>query len=824
MQRCVSSIVKMAFTSRISKAKDKFCYDMYNAVQNEGDFDYLRKVDQYEYPAKIRFVPLIRPKLEILRSEETKRPFNWRVYTIDEKSIDDKNEKRFQAVIAKMASNMKQRSMAYEQALDQISLIEEQLNMARQQAQEQGVPVPPEMEMQLRAAQRELDMGKFMLNQENVLNEEDVQDITKHFKLKYKDFMEIMAEKGIKYLIATQSLKDTFNLGFEDKLVVDKEYYYVDWESTMNNPDPVIRKVNPMSFYYAGDSQVEWVGEAEWCMEERFMTVNQIIDEYGDKLSHTDLEKLRSRASYINTHTGYGYGYYGYNYSANGTEHGTNSVDGCGPDTLYAGSEDFANVIRVATCFWQSPTKMRFKKSPNPNPPEGRYFTHAMNDDDTIREDKGEKEVVGYKNDVYQGVLIDTNIYVDLRKKEVVRSQDNYGRVELPYVGRAHNYYTRRPYSLVWAAKDIQILYNIIHYHKELWIALSGVKGFIMDKSQKPEGMSMKEWMYQRKMGVAWIQSVRSGLNRQPSFNQFQNYDDSLGQGYNMLLLTLEHLERLAGRVLGIPDSRMGEIVSTDQVGTTKQSIAQSSLITEIIFYDHEKTKRRVLNRAINLCKNAWKEGKQGAFIYGQFEQELLNIPKDTMNRADYLVFTSDSGKEQKALDEIKGMAFQKHAEGAITFSGLVKLYNTDNLRDLEAKIQQYEEIAIKRAEASEARKHEYDKELKQMDNDLKMMLDKQSEDVKMMQAQLDQAKFKFDQQAFNMEQQLEKYKIDRQYGSADHKTDTEATVEREYLNQQKVEAAQEFAMERSDLAMRGVEATESSIKQSAGDKERVKD
>jgi hypothetical protein len=825
MKRCASAILRMSWTSRLNKARDKFCYDIYNGVQNEGDFDYLRKVDDYEYPAKIRFVPLLRPKFDRLRAEEPKRPFNWRVFTIDSDSVVDKNQKKFEKIVSVMAANKKAVGMQYQEALQQLEDIQMQIGAARQKAAEEMGQVPPELEQQLRSAEREINMGKYVISHENLITDKELEDIELHFKYKFKDFLEIIAEKSIKFIMATQNLRDLFNLGFEDKLVVDKEYYYCDWEETMNSEDPEVRKVNPMGFYYAGDSQVEWVGEAEWCMEERFMTVNQIIDEYGDKLSFSDLEKLKTRSSYINTHTGYGYGYHGDNYSANGNgEWGDNSVDGCG-DGNYSGqhSEDYANTIRVCKMFWQSPTKMRAKKSPNPHQ-EGKFFTHMMGDDESIKEEKGEKEKVGYKNDVYQTVIIDTNIYVDMRKKKEVRSNDNFSRVELPYVGRAHNYYTRRPYSLVWAAKDVQILYNIIHYHKELWLALSGVKGFIMDKSQIPEGMSMKEWMYQRKMGVGWIQSVKSGLNRQPTFNQFQNFDDSMGPGIQYLLMMLQHLEGLASSITGVSPQRMGDIAPTDQVGTTEQSIQNSSLVTEIIFYDHEQVKRRVLNRIIKLCRGAWKKGKKGAYVLGDFAQELLNVPEGTLERADYMVFATDSGKEEKALNDLKAMAHNEQQKGMLTFSNLVKLYNTDNLRELEAKVEKYEELAMQRAQSNQEGERQHEAQMKQMDSELKIMLDKQSEDAKGMMAQLEQAKLEWEMQKFGMQQAFEEKKLNLE-NEVDHKKiDTEEGVEMAFLDQQKDEADKDFVMGKADLAMKGVEATQNQIKQNVQQKEKVKD
>lgn len=820
MKRCVSSIVRMSFDSRLSKEKDKFCYDIYNGVQNDGDFDYLRKVDDYEYPAKIRFVPLLRPKFDRLRAEETKRPFNWRVFSIDSNSIMDKNQKKFEAIIQAMSSNKKKMNQSYEAALQNLDDIKFQIDQARAKSKEEIGEVPQELEQQLRMAEREIDMGRYVISHENIISEKELQDIEVYFKYKYKDFLEIMAEKGIKFIIATQNLKDVFNLGFEDKLVVDKEYFYVDWESTFNSEDPEVRKVNPMGFYYAGDSQVEWVGESEWCMEERFMTVNQIIDEYGNSLSFEDLEKLKTRSSYINTYSGYGYGYHGDSYSG---YDGTNSVDGCGSGTLYAGTEEFSNMIRVCKCFWQSPRKIRIKKSQNPHQ-SNSFFTHVVSDDEKIKEEKGEKEESKYINDVYQGVLIDTGIFVDLRKKEIVRSNDNFGKVELPYIGRAHNYSTKKPYSLVWAAKDVQILYNIIHYHKELWLALSGVKGFIMDKSQLPDGMSMKEWMYQRKMGVGWIQSVRSGLNKQPTFNQFQNFDDSMGPGIQYLLQMLAHLEQLASSITGVSPQRMGDVAPTDQVGTTQASIQNSSLVTEIIYYDHEQVKRRVLNRIINLCRRAWKKGRRGSYVLGDFAQELLDIPQDTLERADYMIFASDSGKEERALQDLKTLAFQEQSKGVLTFANLVKLYNVDNLRELEAKVEQYEEIAMQRMQANEQQKQQHDIQLKQMDVELKKMLDKQSEDSKMMMAQLEEAKFKWDMQKFSMEQELKNKDIELNNTISNKKIDTERDVELSYLAEQKRQADQDFVISKADLAMASVEATQNQIQKNQSNKEKIKD
>lgn len=827
MKRCAIAIVNMCYISRSEKEKEKFCYDMYNGVQDQSSFDYLRKVGDYEYPAKVRFVPLLRPKFDLLRAEETKRPFNWRVYTVDSKSINDKNEQKFKAVTAAMAVNKKQLSAQYQKAIDSLNQMQMQIDQAKQQADQEGIPIPPELQMQFDAMENEINMGKYVINEQNLITEKDITHIETHFKYNYQDFLEVVAEKGIKYMISNYNLKEDFNRSFEDKMCTGKEIFYCDWESNMNMKDPVIRKVNPLGFYYAGDSQVKWIEDAEWCMEERWLTISQIIDEFGNKLSFEDMEKLKQKSEMISNPTDYGYGYNGYNSynstSGNNTGMSPTDVNGCMTGDLYSGSSAITNVVRVCTCFWKSSHKMRFKVSKNKYK-EDATFTHVVGDSEKIRRDKGEREDVGYKNDLYQAVVIDANIFIDCREKDVDRSNENPAEVKLPYVGPAHNYYTSKPYSLVWAAKDVQILYNIVHYHKELALALSGAKGFIMDKSQVPEGMSIKEWMYQRKLGVGWIESVRSGLNRQPSFNQFQNFDDSLGPGIQSLFVMLQHLEELASNITGVSRTRMGAVAPTDQVGTTEQSISQSALVTEIMFQEHENVKRKVIERIINLCRKAWKKGKHGSYVLGDLTQELINVPKDVMARADYKVFATDSGKEKRSLDELKMLAAQEHSKGLLTFSNLVKLYNTDSLAELEASIEKYEELAMKKMDQNQEVQRNHERELKELDNQTKMMLDKQADEAKMFMAQLEQAKFEFEKEKFNVEQQnkaqidMMKLNIDRQANDNDYQ------MEQEYLDQQKKEALQDFEINKAELKLKGVEATESLIEGNRKHKQKISD
>ena len=73
-ERCVSSIIQMSKGQYNQSYKDRICYNMYNGIQNEKDYEYLTKVGDKAYPAKLRFIPILRTKLDRLISEESSRP------------------------------------------------------------------------------------------------------------------------------------------------------------------------------------------------------------------------------------------------------------------------------------------------------------------------------------------------------------------------------------------------------------------------------------------------------------------------------------------------------------------------------------------------------------------------------------------------------------------------------------------------------------------------------------------------------------------------------------------------------------------------------
>lgn len=787
MKMCVSAITKMTTASWWGKQKDRFCYNFFEGIENESDYNYLTKVDKYEYPAKLRYIPLIRPQLDYLISEETKRPFNYRVFSIDHVALKRKETAQMQMVFGRIRDNFVARNL-------QLTEMMNELNQKQQQVQQMTQPgpngEPPQMQDDPNTRLM-MQVAADKIKLQNIFTQKDIEEIEKFMRYEHKDLSEIIIQKGMQYLIEYYDIKDKFTEGFKTQLKTDKEIYFVDWNG--EDEDPVFRRVEDLNFFHSGDDEAEWIDQCEWTQENRWMTFSQILDEFKDDLTVEDIEKLKNRNFSYTSQSNY-FGYtdrHMYN----------NSTDPAQINAVFSGGESFANRVRVSMVYWKSPRQINVKYSPNKYNKDLKHI-HIVKQNETADKEKGEEKIAKYITDIYHGIEIDNDIYVRLGKKRVQFRGVDKLKTALPYIGFAYNNHSRRPYSLVWATREIQQLYNIIHYHKELMLALSGAKGFIMDKSQMPDGMSMAEWSYQRKMGRGWIQTVKEGRAVSSGFNQFQQYDDTLSPAIQYLVSILNHLEELARSITGVSRQRTGTIAPIERVGNTEAAIEQSSIITEVLYWKHDRVKKRALTRLANLCRYAWKSGKRGQYITGQFGQEILNIAPGALEDSEFEVFVGDGFKEKAAINTIRQVAFQDHGKGIVSLSDMIKIYSIDNLKELEVALEKMEEIAYERQSSAQQSQQDSEMQKIKMEQDLKMMIEKQKGQFQQMEIEIKKAQLELDKQRFEVESSIkqqetqEKYQVEREKAGAVRQT------ELMYLNEEKLQSDKMIALEVEKLKL----------------------
>ena len=205
----------------------------------------------------------------------------------------------------------------------------------------------------------------------------------------------------------------------------------------------------------------------------------------------------------------------------------------------------------------------------------------------------------------------------------------------------------------------------------------------IMDKSQKPEKMSTKKWMYYRRLGTMWIETMKKGRKIPATFNQFQNYDDSLSQSVQLTWELLGGIEAMISRQIGITDPRLGQTVAKDPVHNVMMSQEQSSLITEIQFFDADLVYSRAMSQYLNLVlRYELKNGKVINYLDENQEEILFRMPANTLDKSDFTIHAWNNIQEDHMLDMIRQSAMSQ-----VPIDGIAALMRVDSLIEMENRL-----------------------------------------------------------------------------------------------------------------------------------------
>ena len=232
-----------------SYEKKQINYDLYNSKFNRKDFQFLTNpfgMDTDDnFPANLQNFNIIRPKIDLLIGEETKRPFNYRVIQSNPESISAAEEVE------------KQKLIEYVKAIT---------------AQELG---------------QEPDKQGIM----------DPEQIEQYMKYSYNDLYEKVAQQILKYLSNKLNITDEFIKGWKDALIAGEEIYYIG----NREKDPFVERINPGYFDYDKDPDMDNIEDGEWATRLMRMTPSSAWDRFKDILKPSDLDKLTEGENHINS-------------------------------------------------------------------------------------------------------------------------------------------------------------------------------------------------------------------------------------------------------------------------------------------------------------------------------------------------------------------------------------------------------------------------------------------------------------------------------------------------------------------------------------------
>lgn len=663
-------------------------YNLYNSIFDEKDFKSITNPFKVEdgFPATPHDFNIIRPKVDLLIGEETKRPLNFRVIRTSQEATSEMQEKE------------KQMILQYIEAAITARMSPEEAQQFQQQLQS-GEIMPPEQ-------------------------------IAKYMDKDYKDIVENTAYHSLTYLREKLDLDNEFIKGWKDGLISGREIYYVG----VLNAEPYAERVNPICFSYDKSPDLDFIEDGSWCCRKMRMPITEVYDRYYDKLEEKDLDKLEEM---IGSTPGRNLG------DRSPVDMGIQLRIYDNPIFDGAGK----SLVNVWHCCWKSFKKIFYVTTtddagqPQINIVDETY--QPVGNEVSIEPDWIIEVWEGYRagSDLYFGIQPIEYQHVSI---------DNPNSQKLPYCGAIYSNTNSKPRSLVSILKPLQYMYIVLWYRLELAIARDKGKVVNMDITQIPKSMNISpaKWMhYLSSVGVNFINPYEEGWNipgreggKPAQFNQITALDLTMSNVIAEYIQLMDKIEELAGTISGITQQREGAVSSSEMVGNVERSVVQSSHITEPLFWVHNQCKRRVLNMLLNTAKGAWEEtGKQKLqYIFDNGERAFLDItPKFYYEDMD--VFVSDTSKDLENIQKLQQLIQPAMQNGASLLEAAEILTN-DNFNIIKQKLKDMQTRQEQIQQQQQEAEAQQQQQLQQMQNESKQ------QELMLQEAQMDLQRYQIDQ------------------------------------------------------------------------------
>lgn len=679
--------------NRSRKEEMQTYYDLYNSIYSEKDLKYVTNPfkQQDGFPAMAQDYNIIKPKIDLLLGEETKRPFNFRVVHTSDIATSEIQDKAKQMIVDYIQATIMSKLGPEEQA-------------RYQEALQSGEIMTPEQ-------------------------------IQKYISKDYKDIAEITAYHSLNYLKNKLNITHEFFKGWKDALIGGEEIYYVG----IVNGEPCLQRINPIYFDYDSDtSDLEFIHETQWCCYEMIMSLTEVYDRLYDKMSEKQLNELldmmddRSKGGVTPEvrKTSLDYPHIK-----------THSINGFSSNPF-----EEADNIHVWHCCWKSLKKIGFVNIINPE--TGMPEEYQV--DETYKETGNELDVEWkWIIEVWEGYRIGQDLYVGIQPIEYQHiSADNPNAQRLPYTGVIYNNTNSRPRSLVSMMKPLQYMYIVLWYRLELAMARDKGKVVTMDITQIPKSMNIDvaKWMhYLSALGVNFVNPYEEGWDipgreggKPSQFNQISALDLTMANTIDQYINLMDKIESMLSEISGVSKQREGSISSNELVGNVERSVVQSAHITEPWFWVHNQVKKECLTMLLDTAKHAWKDNRTSIqYVLDDATRAFLTLSDDFFYE-DMDIFVEDTTKNQQQIEALKNL-MQPAMQNGASLLDIAEIITMDNVTMIRSKLEEIEQKRMEQQQAMEQAQAEREQQMAQIQNEIK------EEELMLKEAEMDLKKYEID-------------------------------------------------------------------------------
>ena len=247
-EQCVESFIELSNNGRSSGSSHRDdmqqLYDYYNGVIDEADYRYVLQPygkSRKNFPSQMRNYPIIKPIIDLLLGEKSKRPLNFTVTVQNADSVSVKEEAKKELIY----KNLEQQFVN---------------------------------EMNTRG------MNTGMESQEVQMPEH----IAEQFEVSYVDNRAIKGQNAINYIMQQEEVYDKLQKAWFHFLVAGEAYTH----RGVRNNEPFFEILNPLDVDYDLDPDLEFVEDGDWATVRKFVHASSVIDTYYEYLDEDQILAL----------------------------------------------------------------------------------------------------------------------------------------------------------------------------------------------------------------------------------------------------------------------------------------------------------------------------------------------------------------------------------------------------------------------------------------------------------------------------------------------------------------------------------------------------
>lgn len=618
-------------------------YGLYNSEFDETDLKYVTNPFKVEdgFPAKMQNFNIVRPKIDLLIGEESKRPFNMRIIQTNYDAITEVQEEKKKLLAQYIESYV------------------------TKQEDPEGNPItPPEIE--------------------------------KYMKYNYKTISEETAYHSLNYLKEKLGIQNEFLKGWKDALVAGEEIYYV---GTVNG-EPFLERVNPVNCDYDKDPDLDYIEDGDWFLRRMEMSPSTIYDRYFDLMDESDLDKMldyaegrssnvRGRADSVNnTSIMYKEKFSSKFLGSNGYD-----TDGNLITVYHAVWRSYKKVGFLMMTDPETGEETETMIDETYKKDEGENIKWEWLPEIWEGYRIGEDIYVGIGPVEYQHVSIDNPSSRKLPYCGVIYSNTNAKSKSLLTIMKPLQYM----YIILWYRLETAIARD---KGKVINMDITQIpKGLGISVEQWMHYVSALGVNFINPYDEGWDIPGREGGKPSP-YNQMNAIDLTMANVISEYIQLMVKIEDMVGEISGVSKQRTGSIQQRELVGNVERSVIQSSHITEPLFWTHNQVKKNVLTMLLDTAKHVWSESNQKKLHY--IMNDSIRIFMDVTDEflfSDHDVFITDSTKEEQNIEALRSLLQPAMSSGS-TLLEAAEVLMGDNISMIK---RQLADIDTKKAEMTNA-------------------------------------------------------------------------------------------------------------------------